>query len=326
RSMVSLMLKVALGGLMSIPIATLILWWGMGRDPFGFAERLPDAVAFLAPSKLRNSSSTSGARPLPGTTTPQTNDSDFGNALRTAQDHAVTGADDTVEDAVATPDDLLLDNDASDTGGVTAAEYGPVNTWNYHRNDLGAALTGTAATFESFQNAYQAWQSDNANVANKKRAGELIKTLYQGLCDLSHKVTFIGPDNSPETDETVAAAVQFIGDSVTQSFVPMVSASANLHGTLSEGGIFLVGVPRQMQTTGDLVSIQLQLGKPQSGKPYVYQLVVTPDVAQTISIGEPVAVTGTLVPSPTIDLTGYDGPDTAVVWSRYVIPILLPKR
>lgn len=47
------MIGVVLGGLMAIPITLAILIYGLGKDPFGIAKKVPAEAAFLLPEKFR---------------------------------------------------------------------------------------------------------------------------------------------------------------------------------------------------------------------------------------------------------------------------------
>ena len=44
---------VVLGGLMSLPVAQLMIWWILGSDPLGFAPEVSKVVPFVVPSDLR---------------------------------------------------------------------------------------------------------------------------------------------------------------------------------------------------------------------------------------------------------------------------------
>lgn len=52
RSLVSDLIGMVLGGIVSLPLTQMIVWWGLRRDPLGIAEMLPEALRWLAPDQL----------------------------------------------------------------------------------------------------------------------------------------------------------------------------------------------------------------------------------------------------------------------------------
>ena len=46
-------MMVVLGGMMSLPVAQLMVWWILGSDPLGFAPEVSKVVPFVVPSDLR---------------------------------------------------------------------------------------------------------------------------------------------------------------------------------------------------------------------------------------------------------------------------------
>ncbi|MFP6603981.1 MAG: hypothetical protein VB862_15720, partial [Pirellulaceae bacterium] len=48
-------IKVALGGLMAVPLAQLILWWGFSRDPVKLGPKVPSVIRWVVPKDLRGS-------------------------------------------------------------------------------------------------------------------------------------------------------------------------------------------------------------------------------------------------------------------------------
>lgn len=52
-SLVGQLVGVVFGGAVAIPITLAILLWGLGKDPFGLAPRVPESLAFLLPPKFR---------------------------------------------------------------------------------------------------------------------------------------------------------------------------------------------------------------------------------------------------------------------------------
>jgi hypothetical protein len=47
------LIGIVAGGLLAIPLTLGILLWGLGRDPFGLANLLPQSLGFLVPAELR---------------------------------------------------------------------------------------------------------------------------------------------------------------------------------------------------------------------------------------------------------------------------------
>ena len=47
------LIGIVAGGLLAIPLTLGILLWGLGRDPFGLANLVPQSLAFLVPAELR---------------------------------------------------------------------------------------------------------------------------------------------------------------------------------------------------------------------------------------------------------------------------------
>ena len=47
------LIGIVAGGLFAIPLTLGILLWGLGRDPFGLANLVPQSLAFLVPAELR---------------------------------------------------------------------------------------------------------------------------------------------------------------------------------------------------------------------------------------------------------------------------------
>lgn len=47
------LIKIALGGLLALPIAQLILWWGFNSDPLGLASPASNVASFIVPPRLR---------------------------------------------------------------------------------------------------------------------------------------------------------------------------------------------------------------------------------------------------------------------------------
>ena len=45
--------KIIFGGILALPIAQLILWWGFNADPASLAEPTSSVVSFIVPPKLR---------------------------------------------------------------------------------------------------------------------------------------------------------------------------------------------------------------------------------------------------------------------------------
>jgi len=43
---------IVLGGVLAMPLAQLILWWGLGRDPMKFANKVPSALQWAVPPTL----------------------------------------------------------------------------------------------------------------------------------------------------------------------------------------------------------------------------------------------------------------------------------
>ncbi len=46
-------IAIVLGGVMAMPLAQLILWWGLGRDPLKIAKKVPAALQWSVPETLR---------------------------------------------------------------------------------------------------------------------------------------------------------------------------------------------------------------------------------------------------------------------------------
>jgi hypothetical protein len=47
-------LAIVAGGTAALPIAQLILWWVMGRDPLNLAPQLPASLEWMAPAEFRD--------------------------------------------------------------------------------------------------------------------------------------------------------------------------------------------------------------------------------------------------------------------------------
>lgn len=52
-SVIGQLAGVVFGGALAIPITLAILLWGLGKDPFGIAAKVPDSLSFLLPPALR---------------------------------------------------------------------------------------------------------------------------------------------------------------------------------------------------------------------------------------------------------------------------------
>lgn len=50
-------IKVGLGAMLALPVAQLIIWWGLGVDPLQFGPTVGKAVPFVVPAALRDSGS-----------------------------------------------------------------------------------------------------------------------------------------------------------------------------------------------------------------------------------------------------------------------------
>jgi hypothetical protein len=46
-------MAIVAGGAVALPIAQLILWWVMGRDPLNLAPTLPASLEWIAPAEFR---------------------------------------------------------------------------------------------------------------------------------------------------------------------------------------------------------------------------------------------------------------------------------
>ncbi len=58
KSSLGSFIQVVFGGLASVPIATAIMWFGMGRDPFGWAPLVAEHAPWAVPESLRGHQAT----------------------------------------------------------------------------------------------------------------------------------------------------------------------------------------------------------------------------------------------------------------------------
>jgi hypothetical protein len=67
------LIKTVLGALIALPVAQLILWWGLARDPFSLGPTVASVAPFLVPRPMRGDDLTIPAKPAEYLSHPDTN-------------------------------------------------------------------------------------------------------------------------------------------------------------------------------------------------------------------------------------------------------------
>lgn len=283
--------KMVSGILVALILAQVFLWWGLKKDPLGFAAKL-GPLSSLAPPSLRSPS-----LPPPVTTTPTiAAKPDVSNAVADTKP-ALPATDDAFPTVL--PDELTV---LRAPAYVATDVSLPLAAAKVSQAEFDAAMGGPTSAQEKIDKAI---------------------SFYTACCELAEKATFAESSEihamQGEIDELLQSAAAN-GMAVVMGRLPR-----NRMQELPSGkGICLSGTVRASRPIQGGVQHAIQLlDKPGRLGPTIIgvQAVDPTEPAVAPLPGSRVIVLGVLVNHPDTELTSYESGGKPVVWIGQIIPI-----
>ncbi len=296
------------GGVLGIILAVLILWWGLGRDPFGLAPQLPGFLTFLAPSSLREE--------LIEEHVPSDDTNDADNDLPASDDAPQTPrkADQVVQPTspfqemdlgevermvneqfsdLASPFATIAKSDVTDNvAGVIGATAYPLDKAMAELPPIWLAIDELAAG-----------QVDDLPAATHLLE-QLSKVGYvQVLTDFSD-------DQVATIHARVKSTMARIAENDAIRKALRTASATRLGETADMGGIAVFGTVRSFHWHGRMFEMVLELGDGQRVSVHSWQ-----DPATAFRVHSDVVVLGVVLRKPTEQLVDYVGDGTTIIWS-----------
>lgn len=345
-SVLILLGSVVLGGLIAAPLAQLIIWWAIGKDPVKIAPMLPDALAFLAPANLRDKAPPTTqpeqpeqpaqpSQPAPGP--PTTNPSEVGIPDFPAPGEKGPGggipgggldSGNPFSEAEPSGDPLAngprtepLFPGTDDAFPEPAPPAAPIR----HRAVDVELVAGDqlGEHLGEVNGQLQLWQgtgTDPEILAETRK--NLRVPLYTALCELARSVTYVNPETPPNhrgptvSDRLQAARKilgQVAGDPVLAEMVGKYSWSLIRNpDNRPTTGIALAGTVVEIEQRGPYYEFKVRLDH--VDEPIV--LVVTDQEAasERFPMGTRLMLLGAMVDSPGEKIAGYPTGQDEVIW------------
>jgi len=333
RSSLRMLLAVALGGLMAIPLAGYALLWigGPAADFVGVADFLPKALLPASFSKSTPVATTPAIRPEqpetpsepvaePVADTPADSPAEQQASYTEPADvkKIETPADDRY--ATATPPEhpaepAELNPPAAEPMKEHIAPAEPIHIGDapsFKPADLAAALEMGK---EAEANLVKGSMSDGVEIARAKGMS------YAKLADLAQKVVFVDaadPEEAAKLEHETDALFRSVFASPhtreeVGQIVPMWIASPKR----THGGVFFAGSLTGHDPQGAVAECRIDLG---SGQPMTV-LIPAAAAEQLKESHAPVAVVGWLVDDPAKKVGGYSGDAPQAVFATKLIPL-----
>lgn len=136
---------------------------------------------------------------------------------------------------------------------------------------------------------------------------------YRNLAKMAQSVSFLEPEQSPEQEKALAAAVEAVTAAVpSPAKLEELGKLAGYWFTATsrkENGIVLAGVVKQSRELGQLVESEVEL----LGRPLTLTVVSAKKLPA--NEGESVIVIGSIINEPAKNIPGYEGAAERVVWA-----------
>jgi hypothetical protein len=311
RSVASELIKIVLGGIAGLLIAQAILWWlpkGWRRDPFGLAPKLPTQLAFLVPTDLRGLGATGGA---PSTDEGAPSPEALSSEASTDPDAAMP----IEADRLALPD--LDDPGAKGERNEEPADIsvddmlGVRDAPTYTSRELEEALTQVQAAMDDW--------NDRHNTAPQADRMKRATRLFEGLYPLAWMATFADP--VAEQSSAVRAKIDtvLLAMAAVPENIDLVRRAA-LKWLRAENrplrGILLSGTVTSIQPQGLYVTTTLEL--PGEKKPVVTvvnRFDPSTGPQRSYQVGDQILLFGAIMTDPSLDIIGYSGNESTVIWS-----------
>jgi hypothetical protein len=327
------MVQVVLGGIGAVVIVNFILWWGMGQDPFGIARSLPRFLAFLAPAKLReppppvnnqagNKSRTStpkvklnfNSRGTPSQNNPPPDLNDLGGKFAGAVDDDISkkgdpsGNNNPFALVPTTPDPFAPVPEPTDFVGV--------------RNAPKIASAEMGRTHLAARRAHETWKLSEGRDDTTRLDAQ--RSFYRSLCKLAHQITFVeATDGQHPTrmDAVRQTLIEYGEDPAKAEMLAAGGASWLVSTHRDTEGIFLLGTVAGIRPQGKLFETRLVLANEKKTPIVVMSLI---DPLPHYQAKDHVVILGTIVRDPLLNLGGYEGSESTVIWGGFAVRVLPP--
>jgi len=336
KNMAVEVVKIVLGGIAGLAIATLIMWWGMGRDPFNLApklNKLPGFISFVAPASLREADQETeddNGEPVSDADDPskgsggrkqKENEEDKSDLSKRDQEVIDTPfgkpggmeqepkSDDGPDQGPEDKDEPKKRTDQPPPRETTA---GVLDAPVYSGPELGKALKEAD---EAMQVVVNAGGLDLSDEARKEEA----VAFYRAFCRLGEKITFVDPQGQQVPDRVNAAKTMLADLGRSSENFDTVGRIASVwldpETTRSTDGILLAGRVTQIkvEARGRLFNTRMVLAGDSKEIVYVFS-TQNPLDHDDYDKGSHVFLLGTIIEEPSLKIKGYEGTQQRVIW------------
>ncbi len=302
-SLVRMLVGIVIAGIIGTGLGSVALLWlmGPGGDILGVARYLPSSILPASFSTV--------SIPLADETTmvdPDTKPAGF--------------------DAPATTGKSMVDEVAA-VQADEPAQFEPSRATPLSGGDAPAVAGAPTFTSDALAVALQtAKEAQPGLIRGDLRDGKDVQHAkgysYSMLCDLADKSTFVETASRPdyvaalqhEADELFRAT---LADTHARGEVALIIPRWMTYDKRKHGGVFFAGTIVGEVGKGSVVECRIDLGGGQE-----LTILVPKTRAEGLDhAGRPVGVVGSIVDSPALHVTGYEGDATQAVWVGRIIPL-----
>jgi hypothetical protein len=201
--------------------------------------------------------------------------------------------------------DASSDTKSDDKPAEEAEALGPIDAPTFTASDLAKAIQNVGMANEQMTAA----QAAKDEAALKKAR----KDFYLNLFALGHVATFAKGDAAEAQLEHVTG--QLAADSKRFDALKTNAARWFVFSKRTTPGIVLAGTVQEVEEIGKLYHVKVQVGEAADAPAVTVVCRKDPQLDR----GDQVITLGSIVAHPEQELAGYDGSDTAVVWSGMTV-------
>jgi hypothetical protein len=247
RSPLRPIIQVVLGGLLAIPIAILIIWYGLGTDPFDLGPSVAQVAPWAVPQEFRGQLDNQEVRVDRNRNRNRfENDASLGRRS-TLPELDFDGQDDPVGRSSADSDRTILEGamsnstrDYADSDDFASASLPPTPGVQLKNapNDLERDTSSARAESESssrlysksildLRNSIDEWNNYEGNETSERK--RMAQTFYANLCRVAQRQ----PDRSSTNEKTVWLQMQ-------SDLLRQIADDSMLRSIADRGSVFFV--------------------------------------------------------------------------------------